>query len=116
MARWSNVDSELLSSIINPRSYTSWVSDHLYFDDTPLSFLVDRIEKTNGVEVAVVDPGLLNQKLSGAVDFYGLDELAGAISEVLDIQLHHSDDQVCLSRYTRTYRNINIKNRNMNID
>lgn len=98
LARWSKVDSEVLRSKINPRVYTSWVSDHLYFDDTPLSFLVDRIEKTYGVEVVVVDPGLLNLKLSGAVDFYGLDELAGAISEVLDIQLHHSDDQVFLTR------------------
>lgn len=98
MARWSKADTAVMRTRINPRVYTSWVSDHLYFDDTPLSFLVDRIEKTYGVDVVVVDPALLSLKLSGAVDFYGLDELAGAISEVLDIQLRHADNQVFLTR------------------
>lgn len=98
MAQWSKLDPIVTRISVNPRVYTSWVSDYLYFDDTPLSLLVDRIERTYGVDVEVEDPTLLDLKLSGALDFYGLEELTGAISEVLDIQLHHTGSQVLLTK------------------
>lgn len=99
MAQWSKADPSVTRTAVNPQVYTSWISDYLYFDDTPLSHLIERIERTYGVDVVVEDPELLDLKLSGALDFYGLDELAGAVSEVLGFHMiHHENNRVILTR------------------
>ncbi|MCC5906226.1 MAG: DUF4974 domain-containing protein, partial [Balneolaceae bacterium] len=72
--------------------------DHLYFDQTPLSYLAERIERTYGVDVEVEDPSLLDLKLSGAVDFFTLDALIHAVSEVLDIRIRQINDRILIEK------------------
>lgn len=98
MAQWTKMQSGINLSEVSPRVYTSWVTDHLYFDDTPLSYLAERIERTYGVDVEVEDPALLDLKLSGAVDFYSLDALIHAVSEVLDIRIQQVDGRVIIKK------------------
>jgi transmembrane sensor len=98
MAQWTKQQSGINLTEVNPRVYTSWVSDHLYFDETPLSYLAERIERTYGVNVEVEDPALLDLKLSGAVDFYSLDALIHAVSDVLDIRIRQVDGRVVIEK------------------
>ncbi len=98
MAQWNRLQTGISLTEVNPRVYTSWVLDHLYFDDTPLSFLAERIERTYGVDVEVEDPALLDLKLSGAVDFYSLEALIHAVSEVLDIRIRQVNDRVIIEK------------------
>jgi transmembrane sensor len=98
MAQWTKQQSGITLSEVNPRVYTSWAFDHLYFDQTPLSYLAERIERTYGVDVEVEDPSLLDLKLSGAVDFYTLDALIHAVSEVLDIRIRQINDRIVIEK------------------
>lgn len=93
MAQWTKGQSGITMSEVNPRVYTSWASDQLFFDETPVSHLVQMIERTYGVEVEVENPGLLELRLSGAVDFYSLEALTYAVSEVLDLEIKQTVDQ-----------------------
>ena len=98
MAQWTKQQSGISLTDVNPRVYNSWVLDHLFFDETPLSFLAERIERTYGVDVEVASPALLDLKLSGAVDFYSLEALIHAVSEVLDIRIRQVDGRIIIKK------------------
>ena len=98
MASWEKDQSGIEMREVNPRVYTSWTSNQLFFDDTPLSNLVHRIEKTYGVNVEIADAELLEMKLSGAVDFHSLDALMGAVSDVLNISINQINDTVIIKK------------------
>lgn len=96
MAEWSSQLGEISLQKVNPLVYTSWVSEQLFFDDTPLSHLVNRIKRTYGMEVQVEDPSLLDDKISGSVDFRSLDGLIYAVAEVLEIDIKRVDSQIII--------------------
>jgi len=96
MATFSSSDSRITIEKVNPKIYTSWTTNELFFDNTPLLVLVERIKRTYGVEVKLNDPQMLNTKLSGAVDFRSLDGLITAVSEVLEIQIYKDNDNVII--------------------
>lgn len=98
MATWKKDQSEIEMRKVNPRVYTSWTSNQLFFDDTPLSNLVHRIERTYGVNVEIIDPELTDMKLSGAVDFHSLEALIEAVSDVLNISITQSDNKVIIGK------------------
>lgn len=98
MVRFQKSTQEVWRAKVNPRIYTSWTSDQLFFDDTPLSVLMDRIHHTYGVEVEVENPQLLDMQLSGAVDFRSLDSLIAAVDEVLDISIVKSGNKVIIKK------------------
>lgn len=79
---------------VNPEVYTSWTSHKLVLDNTPLEFLAEKIKKTYGVEVKVNDPALLERRLTGTINFRGLDRLLQAVSEVLEIEVIQSGNEV----------------------
>jgi ferric-dicitrate binding protein FerR (iron transport regulator) len=83
---------------VNPKVYTSWVNSELYFDETPFSVLVDRIERTYGFKVEVKDSEILDTKLSGTVDFRGLEELIEAVSEVMEITMEKKDEKIVITK------------------
>lgn len=98
MATWGKDHSGIEMTEVNPRVYTSWTSNQLFFDDTPLLNLVHRIERTYGVNVEIKDTELLEMKLSGAVDFHSLEALIDAVSDVLNISITQIDDTVIIGK------------------
>jgi|GEM_PF-1809121 len=97
-AQWRNTDDHIALSEVNPAVYTSWTTDELFFEDTPLAELVRRIERTYGFNVRVEDPALLDQKLTGSVDFRSLDGLISAVSSVLEIGIRRMNDQILITQ------------------
>ena len=97
-ALWGDGRDTISLSRVNPYVYTSWTTDELFFENTPLSELVRRIERTYGFSVRVEDPALLEQKLTGSVDFRSLDGLISAVSNVLEIDIKRVDDQILISQ------------------
>lgn len=79
---------------VNPEVYTSWTSHKLVLDNTPFRFLAEKIKKTYGVEVKVNNGGLYERRLTGTLNFRGLDLLLQAVSEVLEIEVVQKDDKV----------------------
>lgn len=79
---------------VNTDVYTSWTRHKLVLDNSPFSFLVEKIRKTYGVEVKVNDDKLYNKSLTGTVSFRSLDRLLSAISTVLEIEVTQKDNEV----------------------
>lgn len=53
---------------VNPEVYTSWTTDMLVFDRTPIAYVIERLEQTYGIEVRAGDAGILHEKISGKIE------------------------------------------------
>ena len=87
MALFSPVMDEIKVQKVNPKVYTSWASDTLVMDDTPLSELIERIEFTYDVKVLVEDKNLLDEKLTGRFDNLDLKFLLKGLAKTLDVDI-----------------------------
>jgi len=65
--------------------FTSWVTDRLVCDHTPLQQIIERIENTYGMHVIVKDRSVLNKKLSGTLKNSDVDMLEKALSQALKL-------------------------------
>lgn len=79
---------------VNPDVYTSWTRHKLVLDNSPFSYLAEKIRKTYGVKVKVNDDKLYNKSLTGTINFRSLDRLLSAISTVLEIEVTQKDNEV----------------------
>lgn len=100
MARFTKHTPRIAVKKVNPKVYTSWTSNRLLFDNTPLSELVNRIKRTYGMNVQVQDPDMLDMKLSGGVDFRSLDALIAAASEVMQVSITRAGNTVIIKHNT----------------
>lgn len=98
MIRYSKLSESIELKQVNPRVYTSWSTNELFFDNTPLSVLINRIERTYGVEVVVEEEELLQRNLSGSVDFRNLEGLTNAVAEVFEIKIHRSGETLVIKQ------------------
>lgn len=96
MAIFTKKATQIQLSQVNPKIYTSWFTEELFFDDTPLSVLFKRIERAYGVDVKAQDPRILEEKLSGSVDFKSLEGLTNAVAEIFDIQIERSGETLII--------------------
>lgn len=67
----------------NPQAYQSWTTDTIVFDDTPVSAIAARIERTYGYSVAITESSVRNMKISGAIE-NDLDVLVEGLRGILD--------------------------------
>ncbi len=86
--------AEILVTQVNPDVYTSWASDSLILDRTPLSELVRRIEDTYGVKVEVDNRDLLKEKLTGKLRNVGLDVLLKGLAKTLGVEIERIDNTI----------------------
>jgi len=98
MVQFSELSRNVERTKVNPKVYTSWSANKLFFDNTPLSVLVNRIERVYGVEVNIENPDILQQKLSGSVDFRSLEGLTAAVAEIFEIQIHQSGETLTIKQ------------------
>lgn len=79
---------------VNAEVYTSWASDTLVMDNTPLADLIERIEFTYGVQVEVEDRALLDEKLTGKFENVNLEFLLEGLAETLDAEITRRNNTV----------------------
>lgn len=87
MALFSSGLDEIKVQQVNPEVYTSWASDSLVLDNTPLSDLIKRIEFTYDVDVVVADKALLEKKLTGRFKNLDLSFILEGIAKTLDVNI-----------------------------
>ncbi len=85
---------------VNPEVYTSWASDSLVLDNTPLSDLVKRIEFTYGVKVRVNNSALLDKKLTGRFKNLNLSFILEGIAKTLDVDIEKREQTVYINEKT----------------
>lgn len=83
---------------VNPELYTSWITNKLVFDHTPLWQIIRRIENTYGVKVVVDEPRLLNKTLSGSLANSNLDVLEEAMGHALKIPVYQQGKVVYIGK------------------
>ncbi|WP_322575236.1 FecR family protein [Fodinibius sp.] len=82
---------------VNPEVYTSWASDSLVLDNTPLSDLIKRIEFTYGVEVKVNNKALLDKKLTGRFKNLNLSFILEGIAKTLNVDIEKREQKVYIN-------------------
>jgi ferric-dicitrate binding protein FerR (iron transport regulator) len=78
---------------VNTDVYTSWTSNSLVFDSTPLSDVINRIEFTYNVKVEIENEALLGRKLTGRFNHSSLSFLLKGLSEMLDLDINIDQQQ-----------------------
>ena len=100
MALFSHSLDEIEVAQVNPEVYTSWASDSLVLDNTPLSDLVKRIEFTYNVEVTVNNKALLDKKLTGRFKNLSLSFILEGIAKTLDVNIEQREQRVYINEKT----------------
>lgn len=83
----------LKREVVNSTMYTSWATGFIQFDRTDLREFAEYVQQRFGVKVRIVDPGLTDLTLDGAVYFRSLEGLVRAVSEVTAIPVYQSVDR-----------------------
>ena len=78
--------------------YTSWITNKLVCDHTPLKQIIRRIANTYGVKVVVENPRLLDQTLSGSLENDNLNVLKKALSNALKASIYQHGKIVYVGR------------------
>ncbi|NBC17252.1 MAG: DUF4974 domain-containing protein [Bacteroidetes bacterium] len=94
LAEFHQADTRIATRTVNPAVYSSWTTDVLVFDDTPVAEIAERITATYGVPVVVQDSTVLGKTLSGSIENHDLDVLLRALQQTLDRPVRHTDDAV----------------------
>lgn len=81
---------------VNPELYAAWTTGHLDFDNTPVSEIITLLQDTYGLEIAVRDPALPRQKLTGSVPNHDVDALLNALGKSLDVSVRREGNRVRL--------------------
>lgn len=94
LALFSSTYHEIQVQKVNPDVYLSWAGDSLILDQTPFSDLIDRIEFTYGVKVAVEDKELHEEKLTGKFGNLDLEFLLKGLAKTLDVSIERKDNTI----------------------
>jgi len=81
---------------VNSAVYTSWISNKLTFDHTPIKAAARRIEDTYGVKVVINDKNLLKKSISGSVRNNNLNVLIDALSKMLRVPVRKEKGKVII--------------------
>lgn len=98
LAEFSSLMDEIKVNNVNALAYTSWASDTLILDNTPLHELIDRIEFTYDVNVEVEDNDLLRQRLTGRLENLNIDFLLTGLAQVLDVDITKQEQTVFIKK------------------
>ncbi|MFH5831599.1 FecR family protein [Halalkalibaculum sp. DA384] len=83
MAEFDNESDTLIVRWVNTDVYTSWKTDDLVFDHTPLPVVLKRLEYTFGVTIKIKDPALKQRTLSGTIENSKMDVILSTLSQTL---------------------------------
>ena len=86
--------SEARIEQVNPEVYTSWSTDLLVFDHTPLSQFIQTLKDLYGVDVVVKNSDLLKRELTGNIEKQNLGTILHAVSKVLSVKVYQQGQTV----------------------
>ncbi|MFP8490195.1 FecR family protein [Gracilimonas sp. Q87] len=98
LVEFSNEMDKIEIRNVNARVYTSWASDTLILENTPLHELIDRIEFTYDVSVKVEEDDLLNERLTGRLENLNIDFLLNGLAQVLDVEITKQERTVFIRK------------------
>jgi len=82
----------------NVRSYSSWKSNNLQFENASFAELAQLLEDTYGVTVEIRDTSLLHQEFTGTVPSQQMDMLLAGLSQLFHLKVSHVDNKVIIEK------------------
>ena len=90
-------EKEVRKSEVNTEIHTSWRNQKLFFEETPLSNLVEFIQDYYDYEVIIKDSTLLKRKLSGTVSTVKPEILFESLATAFDLKIERiSKNEIAL--------------------
>lgn len=93
MARFASNDNKIAIEEADTRLYTSWTKDKLFFKQTPMQQVAQRIEHTYGVEV-IVEQKFRGELLTGTIRNDSLKVLTEALVKILETDIYEEDGKL----------------------
>lgn len=94
MASIRGNDTRVNITSVSPEVYTSWTTNLLVFDHTPLNSFIQMLKDLYGVDVVVKEPSLLNKELTGDIEKQSLSTILTAVSRVLNLNVYQRGQTV----------------------
>lgn len=94
----ATMDNQKLSKrAVRQKQYTSWVTNKLFFDQTPLGDVAMLLKETYGLNVTFEEPALTTRELSGEISSATADDILYAIAETFGLQVKKNGNDVSIS-------------------
>ncbi|MGD1891876.1 MAG: FecR family protein [Cyclobacteriaceae bacterium] len=87
---------KLEKTLVNPSKRTAWLQDELIFDDTPVQEIIHTLEDTNGLEITVLDPQLLNRSYTGTFQNPDPEIILIALKTLFDLEIEHNGNRITI--------------------
>lgn len=97
MVAFSGKDKSLLKKQVNSAEYSSWKSNWLVFNGTPLAEVKTLLEDNYGFEVRIQDESLLDRRFKGRFPSDKLELMLDALSASLGIQVHKEGKTIIIN-------------------
>ncbi len=94
MLEYSEQNPYLRLQKVNPRKFTAWRDQKLFFDDTSLADLAKILQDTYGKKVVISNETLRSKKLSGEISAEDMDKVLLAVSRLFSIQITQHKDTI----------------------
>lgn len=86
--------------VADPERFAAWKDELFVFESTPLSQVAQLLRDNYGLKVAIADPALAQETVSGSFKATNADELLASLSKALDIQAIRHGKKVTFSART----------------
>lgn len=93
LAVFSSLDEEVEVRPVNLLVYTAWTNGKLYFEETPMEEVIERLEQTFGVKLVVRDTIFYDYKVSGAIEASNIEIITSALSRIFNVPIEASDSE-----------------------
>ncbi len=97
MAEISEEKETITKRLVKPEVYSSWRSNTLTFDDTPLSVIAQLLEDNYGLKVEIRDAALAQRKYTGTAPADNVDVLLTKLAKIFDARVIREDRKIVLT-------------------
>ncbi|WP_316822530.1 FecR family protein [Pedobacter gandavensis] len=97
LVEYQSTKKSYTRKIVDPTIYSSWKTDRLVFDKTPLREVLNTLHNTYGLEIEVEDPKMLAMNLSGSAPTTNIDILIQALSATFNINFIKKGDTLIVT-------------------
>ncbi|ALL05494.1 hypothetical protein AQ505_08315 [Pedobacter sp. PACM 27299] len=97
LVEYQSKEKSYTKRMVDPAIYSSWKTDRLVFDKTPLKEVLNTLHNTYGLEILVEDPKMLDMNLSGSAPTTNINSLIHALSETFNINFTKKGDTLIVT-------------------
>jgi transmembrane sensor len=90
----AKVDPAFRKRIVKPENFTTWKSNSLSFEETPLSQVAEKIEDYYGVTIEIADKDLAARQLTGTLPNNDLGVVLRSLSSAHNLIIQRDDDRI----------------------